>query len=470
MPLCYNNNIKNYCVILYFGGLCMEIQYNVIKVADIHSFINIHNRKTASSRQVCFVRFIGAKDDLSINLNTLDEHISCSHEYAYLRITKFDKYINPDDIKHYISEYDKLNLLNSEIFQDINDKSLSLELAAVYKSIRNDFKHLYPNFSDSMIKNTIVMLLFWTDKYLKDLLLNRDTKYCKLICSGEIGYREYAFCFLAATLGIDVMLLLPEGDLELPTELLEKSLAVVIGECRKYSIPEFIKKKDLNSDRTSSNPPKKNLPPKKNSSPIVSPQNNVHHSTRKELSFEELAKLAESVVMITVYDRYDEKVATGSGIVISSKGFILTNCHVVQAGAYYSVRFENDPNSYFTHKVIKYHDLCDLAILQIDKTAKPLKLYSGQEKLQRGQKVVAIGSPLGLFNSVSDGIISGFREINDTEMIQFTAPISHGSSGGAVLNMYGELIGISTAGIDGGQNINLAIPYDQIKLFSSNFI
>ena len=83
--------------------------------------------------------------------------------------------------------------------------------------------------------------------------------------------------------------------------------------------------------------------------------------------------------------------------------------------------------------------------------------------------MVAIGSPLGLFNSVSDGIISGFRNINDVDMIQFTAPTSHGSSGGAVLNLQGEVIGISTAGIDSGQNINLAIGYENIKLFTNGF-
>ena len=54
-------------------------------------------------------------------------------------------------------------------------------------------------------------------------------------------------------------------------------------------------------------------------------------------------------------------------------------------------------------------------------------------------------------------------------MIQFTAPISHGSSGGAVLNMYGEVIGISTAGIDSGQNINLAIGYENIRMFTTGF-
>ena len=99
----------------------------------------------------------------------------------------------------------------------------------------------------------------------------------------------------------------------------------------------------------------------------------------------------------------------------------------------------------------------------------PLPVYDGRKKLVRGQRVVAIGSPLGLFNSVSDGIISGFRKIKDVDMIQFTAPISSGSSGGAVLNMYGEIIGISTAGVDSGQNINLAVDYSNIRLFAQGF-
>lgn len=74
-----------------------------------------------------------------------------------------------------------------------------------------------------------------------------------------------------------------------------------------------------------------------------------------------------------------------------------------------------------------------------------------------------------MFNSVSDGIISGFRKIDMVDMIQFTAPISHGSSGGAVLNMQGEVIGISTAGIDEGQNINLAVNYEDIRMFVMGF-
>ena len=160
---------------------------------------------------------------------------------------------------------------------------------------------------------------------------------------------------------------------------------------------------------------------------------------------------------------------TGSGVMIGKYGFILTNHHVTRGGYSFSVRIEEDSAVYRTNEIIKYNSVFDLSVIRIGKVLSPLPVYRGAKKLVRGQKVVAIGSPLGLFNSVSDGIISGFREIDTVDMIQFTAPISHGSSGGAVLNMQGEIIGISTAGFDGGQNINLAVGYETINMFVRGF-
>ena len=189
----------------------------------------------------------------------------------------------------------------------------------------------------------------------------------------------------------------------------------------------------------------------------------------QEKTFEELAQLASSIVMIAVHDASGEPTATGSGIMIGKNGFILTNFHVVRRGVIFAVRIEDDEKVYVTSEVIKYNPQLDLAVLRIDRELNPLPVYDGRKKLVRGQRVVAIGSPLGLFNSVSDGIISGFRKIKDVDMIQFTAPISSGSSGGAVLNMYGEIIGISTAGVDSGQNINLAVDYNNIRFFAQGF-
>ncbi len=195
----------------------------------------------------------------------------------------------------------------------------------------------------------------------------------------------------------------------------------------------------------------------------------VRRGTRTEMSFEQLAQLASSVVMIMVHDKKGEPFASGSGIMIGRKGYILTNNHVLSEGSFYTVRIENDDKCYKSEQIIKYNQLLDLAVIRIDRELVPLPIYNGQQKLVRGQKVVAIGSPLGLFNSVSDGIIAGFRVLDDVDMIQFTAPTSPGSSGGAVLNMYGEVIGISTAGAPDAQAINWAVGYEFINLFTKGF-
>lgn len=203
---------------------------------------------------------------------------------------------------------------------------------------------------------------------------------------------------------------------------------------------------------------------------VVSAQHPNRENNRTEKSFEELARLASSVVLIVVHDEKGEPIGGGSGIMIGREGYILTNCHVACRGRSYSVRIEEDENVYRTDELIKYNQMLDLAVLRIDKKLNPLPIYKGPKELVRGQKVVAIGSPLGLFNSVSDGIISGFRKLEDVDMIQFTAPISNGSSGGAVLNMQGEVIGISTAGFDDGQNLNLAVGYECISMFVKGFV
>lgn len=197
---------------------------------------------------------------------------------------------------------------------------------------------------------------------------------------------------------------------------------------------------------------------------------------RREKSYEEIAQLASSIVLIYTMKKRPfsqgegEVIGMGSGIMIGQNGYILTNCHVIRGGDFFGVRLENDEQIHLTSELIKYHNDLDLAVLRIDKRLNPLRVYDGAQPLVRGQKVVAIGSPLGLFNTVSDGIISGFRKVDKKDMIQFTAPISNGSSGGAVLNMYGEVIGISTAGIDDGQNINLAVGFDAINNFARGFM
>ena len=91
--------------------------------------------------------------------------------------------------------------------------------------------------------------------------------------------------------------------------------------------------------------------------------------------------------------------------------------------------------------------------------------FGDSARLQVGEEVVAIGNPLSLESTVSNGIVSAIRTVEEEggKFLQITAPISHGSSGGPLLNMAGEVVGITSAGIMGGENLNFAIPIDDVK-------
>lgn len=85
--------------------------------------------------------------------------------------------------------------------------------------------------------------------------------------------------------------------------------------------------------------------------------------------------------------------------------------------------------------------------------------------MQIGEQILAIGNPYGFENTISDGLISGIREIADFKLLQITAPVSPGSSGGALFNMKGEVIGITSIGSQwNAQNLNFAIPINTLKI------
>lgn len=173
-------------------------------------------------------------------------------------------------------------------------------------------------------------------------------------------------------------------------------------------------------------------------------------------------KVKDAVVVILAYDNSDELRAQGSGVVINDKGYVVTNYHVLEGNERLEIMHGEE--------IIPYVDIIgidvekDILILKIEKQ-KFLSIKNGNIKeLKIGQRVYAIGSPLGFENTISEGIVSGLRSYNEVgrNFIQITASISSGSSGGAVVNTKGELIGISTSSVDEGQNLNFAIPIDDI--------
>ena len=171
-----------------------------------------------------------------------------------------------------------------------------------------------------------------------------------------------------------------------------------------------------------------------------------------------------------------QEIGSGTGFIISSDGLVLTNKHVVlDEEADYTV-FTNDGESY-TAKVLAKDAIQDIAVLKIDQSnGEPFSVvkFGDSDKLKSGQTVVAIGSALGEFrNTVSVGVISALgRTITASggglvetleDVIQTDAAINKGNSGGPLLNLRGEVIGINTATVMGAQSISFAIPINYAK-------
>ena len=163
----------------------------------------------------------------------------------------------------------------------------------------------------------------------------------------------------------------------------------------------------------------------------------------------------ESVVMLEVPIRGETAKATGSGFVVRA-GVVVTNYHVIEDAATVLVKFENGRDAYSVG-YLAADKTNDLALLKCDtESIRPLTLGALPEKLDT---VFAIGAPRGFSGTVSNGIVSGLAEWKrtGTVMIQTTAPISPGSSGGPLLNESGEVIGVTTEALTNSQNMNFAV-------------
>jgi S1-C subfamily serine protease len=179
-------------------------------------------------------------------------------------------------------------------------------------------------------------------------------------------------------------------------------------------------------------------------------------------------KTKPAVVEILCYDQHGELVATGTGFFISPDGKLLTSYHVIKDA--YSIVAKTATGLRYSHShilsapQIYYFKEEDIAELQFDDATDVPCLYLGSSgNTVEGEPVLVIGNPDGLTGTVSDGIISAFREKG--AVIQITAPISPGSSGSPVLDTEsGNVIGIATAADQYGQNLNFAISADAVKV------
>src|SRR6266849_7851767 len=174
-------------------------------------------------------------------------------------------------------------------------------------------------------------------------------------------------------------------------------------------------------------------------------------------------RIKPSAVAIETFDARGEKLSRGSGFFIDVDR-IVTNRHVIEV-AYRAEVHLNSGYAYQVRSVAAVDAEGDLALLKIDappNLVRPLSL--DRTSPQEGESVVVIGNPFGLEGSVTNGIVSAVRDIPTFgRIIQITAPISPGSSGSPVVNMRGQVIGVATLQITGGQSVNFAIPSERIS-------
>ena len=165
----------------------------------------------------------------------------------------------------------------------------------------------------------------------------------------------------------------------------------------------------------------------------------------------------------------------GSGFIINEEGFLITNFHVIEGETQISIEVYHvksgqlERKSYKQVRIVAMNKFADLALLKIDDKDAPkfARVSLGDaEILSVGERVFAIGSPLGLERTVTEGIVSTkTRQFQGELYLQTTAQINPGNSGGPLFNLRGEVVGVTNMKITFGEGLGFAIPIEQVKFF-----
>jgi len=180
-------------------------------------------------------------------------------------------------------------------------------------------------------------------------------------------------------------------------------------------------------------------------------------------------QLGESVVQVRTPG------GLGSGFIINEDGFLMTNFHVIESETQISVEVYHQKNgdlnrkSYKQVRIIAINKFEDLALLKIEEKYAPKFKYvlmGNADSLAVGERVFAIGSPLGLERTVTEGILSTkTRQLGGELYLQTTTQINPGNSGGPLFNLAGEVVGVTNMKITFGEGLGFAIPAEAVKFF-----
>lgn len=179
-----------------------------------------------------------------------------------------------------------------------------------------------------------------------------------------------------------------------------------------------------------------------------------------------VAKVFPSVVLLLMEDANGQPLSLGSGFVVGD-GLVATNLHVIRNATAGSARLLGQSKGLSVTAIAAVDVAKDLAIVQVTGLRAPPLALGDSTKVSIGDEIFAVGNPQGLEGTISQGIISGIRTLKDTSILQVTAPISPGSSGGPIVDNRGNVIGVAVATFRGGQNLNFAIPANYVKALLS---
>ena len=174
---------------------------------------------------------------------------------------------------------------------------------------------------------------------------------------------------------------------------------------------------------------------------------------------------ADAVFMLETFDSHGKSIRTGSGFFISDSGLAVTALHVIENASSATLTLYNGETCLMrgVRAISEEYNLVVFSVVSRKDGFCYLQL-ADSDLIQEGNTVYALGSPRGLHNTISEGIISfSGREVDADTLIQFTAPISFGSGGSALLNTLGQVVGVAASSFTFGQNLNLAVPVNNIK-------
>jgi hypothetical protein len=183
---------------------------------------------------------------------------------------------------------------------------------------------------------------------------------------------------------------------------------------------------------------------------------------------QEIAKKAfGSTVLLVMEDENGQPLSLGSGFFVRD-GEIASNLHVIEGAARGYAKLVGQKTKHDIQGISAVDPERDLVLLKISAAGAPVLSLGRSDAVQVGDSVYAVGNPQGLEGTFSQGIVSSIREVGADKLLQVTAPISPGSSGGPVLDSKAEVIGVSVATFRGGQNLNFAIPSSYVETLMGN--